>query len=56
MICISAMKPWRPVRVTIPQGDLSPTGIDSPVNLGRVEKMAFGTGKDRPVLRDNPNR
>ncbi|MDZ4088034.1 MAG: type ISP restriction/modification enzyme [Tabrizicola sp.] len=44
-----------PYPVTLKQGDLSLASIDDPVRFFRVEKMAFGKGKDRSVIHYNPN-
>lgn len=44
-----------PYPVTIKQGDLSLASIDDPVKFFRVEKMAFGKGKDRSVIHYNPH-
>ncbi len=44
-----------PYPVTLKQGDLSLASIDDPVKFFRVEKMAFGKGKDRSVIHYNPN-
>jgi predicted helicase len=44
-----------PYPVTIKQGDLSLAQIDDPVKFFRVEKMAFGKGKDRSVIHYNLN-
>lgn len=45
----------QPYPVTIKQGDLSLASIDDPVKFFRVEKMAFGKGKDRSVIHYNPH-
>jgi predicted helicase len=44
-----------PYPVMIKQGDLSLAHIDDPVKFFRVEKMAFGKGKDRTVIHYNPH-
>lgn len=44
-----------PYPVTIKQGDLSLASIDDPKKFFRVEKMAFGKGKDRSVIHYNAN-
>jgi predicted helicase len=44
-----------PYPVTIKQGDLSLAHIDDPVKFFRVEKMAFGKGKDRTVIHYIPH-
>lgn len=44
-----------PYPVTLKQGDLSLASIDDPVKFFRVEKMAYGKGKDRSVIHYNPN-
>ncbi|WP_374393447.1 type ISP restriction/modification enzyme [Tabrizicola sp.] len=44
-----------PYPVTLKQGDLSLASIDDSVKFFRVEKMAFGKGKDRSVIHYNPN-
>lgn len=44
-----------PYSVTLKQGDLSLASIDDPVKFFRVEKMAYGKGKDRSVIHYNPN-
>lgn len=44
-----------PYPVTLKQGDLSLASIDDPEKFFRVEKMAFGKGKDRSVIHYNPN-
>lgn len=42
-----------PYPVTIKQGDLSLAHIDDPVKFFRVEKMAYGKGKDRSTIHYN---
>ena len=44
-----------PYPVTVKQGDLSLAVIDNPAKFFRVEKMAFGKGKDRSVIHYNAN-
>lgn len=44
-----------PYPVTLKQGDLPLAFIDDPVKFFRVEKMAFGKGKDRSIIHYNPN-
>lgn len=44
-----------PYPVTLKQGDLSLASIDDPVKFFRVEKMAYGKGKDRSIIHYNPN-
>lgn len=44
-----------PYPVTIKQGDLSLANIDDPKKFFRVEKMAFGKGKDRSTIHYNAN-
>lgn len=44
-----------PYPVTLKQGDLSLATIDDPVKFFRVEKMAFGKGKDRSTISYNSN-
>lgn len=44
-----------PYPVTIKQGDLSLASIDDPKKFFRLEKMAFGKGKDRSVIHYNAN-
>ncbi|WP_221931956.1 type ISP restriction/modification enzyme [Paracoccus sp. M683] len=44
-----------PYPVTIKQGDLSLASIDDPKQFFRIEKMAFGKGKDRSVIHYNAN-
>nr|WP_237168298.1 type ISP restriction/modification enzyme [Paracoccus shandongensis] len=45
----------QPYPVTLKQGDLSLATIDDPVKFFRVEKMAFGKGKDRSTISYNSN-
>ncbi|TWG49545.1 type ISP restriction/modification enzyme [Aminobacter sp. J44] len=51
-VCYETVEPYP---VTLKQGDLSLAQIDDPVKYFRVEKMAFGKGKDRSVIHYNPN-
>lgn len=44
-----------PFPVTLKQGDLALATIIDPVKFFRVEKMAFGKGKDRSVIHYNTN-